>query len=113
LSVQDALTLAADAGVIEVYVGWSAQPVRVSSRPHAAGSNAWQAVSLLLRQRVASAIQPLLDDGWTLEGTPVAAMRWDTTYEHNGQDYEGCWVRLRSRLAVTTAADWPRRGSDG
>jgi len=91
--------MAAAAGSLEVYVDWSREPIRVSSRSRGSYGQSWDAVSAQLRERVACAIQPLVAAGWRLEGTIFAAMRWDTSYVNEGQNYDGCWVRMRSPKA--------------
>jgi len=99
LGVSDALAMTAIDEVIEVYVGWPFDPVNVVSRYRNGAGETWTTVSLLLRERVTVAIKPLTDVGWRMDGSPVATIRWDTTQESNGQHYDGCWVRMRTRGA--------------
>jgi hypothetical protein len=94
IAVADALAMPAGVGVVEIYVDWSRQPVHVSSRGRGSGQN-WESASTLLRERVSCAIQPLIAAGWRVEGTLFAAMRWDTSHADIGQNYDGCWVRMR------------------
>lgn len=96
IHVGNALALAAGADVVEVYVGWPQEPVRVTSRHRDGDAQDWATAGALLRERVARAIRPLLDAGWRIDGSPVAAMRWDTSYAAVGQVYDGCWVRMRT-----------------
>lgn len=99
LSVRDALALEVGKGRHEVYVGWANDPVCVASRRHFGRNQTWEVVGLMLRARVIEAIQPLIGAGWELDGTPTTALRWDTSLGNNGQQYDGCWVKLRSRIA--------------
>jgi hypothetical protein len=101
VGVRDALAMVEGDEVVEVYVGWALDPVRVVSRKHFGSGEDWSRASERLRERVRVAIQPLIDIGWRMDGSPVSTMRWDTTYERNGQEYEGCWVRMRARSSST------------
>jgi hypothetical protein len=96
ISVAGALALAPGAGIVEVYVDWSGEAVQVSSRARGGSALTWEVASMLLRDRVACAIQPLVRVGWRLDGTLFAAMRWNTSFDDGPQQYDGCWVRMRS-----------------
>jgi hypothetical protein len=98
VSVRDALAMVAAADVVEVYIGWPHEPVRIATR-NRFGGQPWAVASMEMRARVTSAVQPLVDAGWRLDGSPVGAMRWDTSHATHGQQYDGCWVRMRSRNA--------------
>lgn len=99
MSVKEALALDAGAGVREVYVGWAFDPVCVASRRVGGRILTWDVAGVQLRARVVEAIKPLTDAGWELDGSPTTALRWDTSIGSNGQQYDGCWVRMRSRDA--------------
>jgi hypothetical protein len=97
LSVNEALALDAGVGIQEVYVGWVRDPVYVASRRLGGRVLTWDVAGVQLRARVNEAIQPLIAAGWELDGSATTAMRWDTSHGTNGQQYDGCWVRMRSR----------------
>lgn len=96
LSVAEALAREPAGGVVEVYVDWARQPVRINGRARNGFNHNWETVSAVLRERVACAIQPLIATGWRLEGTLFSAMRWDTSWASEDRSYDGCWVRLRA-----------------
>jgi hypothetical protein len=98
-SVAEALAQVGTTGVVEVYVDWARQPVRVNGRARNGFNHSWETVGAVLRVRVACAIQPLIASGWRIEGTLLAAMRWDTSWAYEDQSYDGCWVRLRAPIA--------------
>jgi len=99
VSVRDALAMATPSDIVEVYIGWPQTPVLVASRLREVGRQPWADASLEMRKRVTNAVQPLVDAGWQIDGTPVGAMRWDTSLASQGQQYDGCWIRMRSRNA--------------
>ena len=93
--VAQALAQPATVDELDVYIGWHAQPVAVSSRAWAPGAMSWDAAGPVLRERVLAAVAPLRSAGWQLAGTFSAATRWDVSSGAGGDRYEGCWVRLR------------------
>jgi hypothetical protein len=95
LGVAQALTLDRAVDTVEVYVGWSSQPVRVAFRGYRAGVQTWAVAGPLLRERVMLALRPLLAAEWQLAGVFAESTRWDMSKGAGGDLYEGCWVRLR------------------
>lgn len=79
---------------VEVYVGWSTQPVHVAFRGYRAGAETWVVVGPRLKERVMLALRPLLASGWQVDGVFSQAARWDMSKGAGGDLYEGCWVRL-------------------
>jgi hypothetical protein len=93
--VSQALKIGGANAGLEVYVGWIARPVGVATRRGVPGLLSWEVAGPLLRERVLAAVQPLQANGWQLDGTFSAAVRWDMSRGAGGDLYEGCWVRMR------------------
>lgn len=81
------------ATAIEVYVGWSAEPVHVAFRGYRTGIETWVEVGPRLKMRVLNALEPLFASGWQI-GDFAQSVRWDMSRGAGGDLYEGCWVRL-------------------
>jgi hypothetical protein len=94
LGVRAALALAGSVDPVEVYVDLGTDAVRVALRGNRGFGDSWQVAGPLLRERVLAAVAPLLAAGWRLEGTFLAAARWDVSVASGPDLYQGCWVRM-------------------
>lgn len=93
--VRQALQAPSDVSELEVYIGWDGHPVGVAMRRDAMGVQSWAIAGPLLRERVLTAVAPLELSGWQLDGTFLAAARWDMSRGTGGDLYEGCWLKMR------------------
>ncbi|MGH2531112.1 MAG: hypothetical protein ACRDJW_02285 [Thermomicrobiales bacterium] len=93
--ISDMAVASDDALATEIYLDWSAHPVGVAIGRAPSPHESWEVAGSELRRRVLAAIAPKAVHGWALDGTFIAAVRWDRDTDRGRDLYFGCWVRLR------------------